>query len=193
MQIAKHKRLLAIVGLLVAVGAVGGRMIYKEVRWKRFAVVEPGKVYRSGQLSERQFERAAAKLRLSTVICLNEEKREFEKQFCEKSGIQFRSFSMPSSGLGSPEDFLEILDILRDPDSRPVLIHCSAGVARTGTAIALYRMAQEGWSAEEAIAELRSFERRGHIEPDLRAHILTIEAKHLKRDATASKNESSIH
>ena len=39
----------------------------------------------------------------------------------------------------------------------PTYVHCEAGKGRTGTAVACYRIAVDGWSAEQAIAEARSF------------------------------------
>ena len=39
----------------------------------------------------------------------------------------------------------------------PCYVHCEAGQGRTGTAVACYRMAVEGWSAERAIAEAQQF------------------------------------
>jgi protein tyrosine/serine phosphatase len=36
-------------------------------------------------------------------------------------------------------------------------VHCQLGVDRTGMAIASYRMAEEGWSANEAMKEMRAF------------------------------------
>ena len=50
-----------------------------------------------------------------------------------------------------------ILRILADPESGPVYVHCRRGSDRTGTVIACHRIANEGWTAEAAIAEAREF------------------------------------
>ena len=50
-----------------------------------------------------------------------------------------------------------ILRILGDPESGPVYVHCRRGCDRTGAVIACHRIANEGWTAEEAIAEARKF------------------------------------
>jgi protein-tyrosine phosphatase len=42
-----------------------------------------------------------------------------------------------------------------DPANYPVLIHCKAGLHRTGCLVAVYRMEYEGWSPTEAIAEMK--------------------------------------
>ena len=49
--------------------------------------------------------------------------------------------------------FLKILD---DPASKPVLVHCFAGIHRTGGYVSLYRMEYDGWPAEDAIREMKS-------------------------------------
>lgn len=161
--------------LCIAVGLTvlgfGGRGLYKHLRWKRFAVVHEGRVYRSGQLEEHQFRQALKQLKLKSVICLNPDAVEWEQRLCAEAGVKCYSFPMPSSGLGDPEYFREIVGILSNERSQPVLVHCRAGVARTGASIALMRMAKEGWSYDRAIAELRSFERKGRCEPDLQRHI----------------------
>ena len=45
---------------------------------------------------------------------------------------------------------------MADPANYPVLIHCFAGVHRTGAYCAIYRMEHDHWSNEKAIAELKS-------------------------------------
>ena len=46
---------------------------------------------------------------------------------------------------------------LKDPDSSPVFVHCSAGKDRTGYSIATYRMVFEGWNSNDSIVEMYDF------------------------------------
>ena len=46
-------------------------------------------------------------------------------------------------------------DTLLDPAKRPVYFHCLHGKDRTGTMAAVYRVEVDGWSNEEAIAEMK--------------------------------------
>ena len=161
---------LGIIVGLIAIGVAG----YDYFRWKHFAVVVEGSVYRSGQIRPEQLESAIQKLGLKTVINLNSKTHAQESEICKKAGIQCLNFDMPSDGLGAMDDYAVILRTLRDPAQQPVLVHCQAGVARTGASVALYRMFEQGWDGERAIAELRSFERKGRIDPRFREHILAM-------------------
>jgi protein tyrosine phosphatase (PTP) superfamily phosphohydrolase (DUF442 family) len=52
------------------------------------------------------------------------------------------------------EDVVEFLRIVTKPENQPVFFHCQHGSDRTGTMCAIYRMAVQGWSADQAIAEM---------------------------------------
>ena len=52
------------------------------------------------------------------------------------------------------EDMLKFLKVVSDPARQPVFVHCKRGIDRTGTMVALYRIAIQGWSKEEAIREM---------------------------------------
>jgi len=47
--------------------------------------------------------------------------------------------------------------VLLDPALRPILVHCAAGVNRTGLAIGMYRLHVEGWTLEQVLEEMRHF------------------------------------
>jgi hypothetical protein len=52
------------------------------------------------------------------------------------------------------EDIVKFLRIVTTPALQPVLVHCLHGSDRTGTMIAVYRIAIQGWSKEAAIQEM---------------------------------------
>ena len=53
------------------------------------------------------------------------------------------------------EDAVRFLKIVTDPKRTPVLVHCQHGADRTGTMCALYRVAVQGWTKEDALKEMR--------------------------------------
>ena len=48
------------------------------------------------------------------------------------------------------------MSLLDDERNYPVLIHCFAGLHRTGAFCAIYRMEYEHWTNDQAIAEMRA-------------------------------------
>jgi len=52
------------------------------------------------------------------------------------------------------EDVVKFLRIVTTPSLQPVLVHCQHGSDRTGTMVAIYRIAYEGWTKAQAIDEM---------------------------------------
>lgn len=53
------------------------------------------------------------------------------------------------------EDAVRFLAIVTDPKRTPVLLHCKHGADRTGAMTAIYRIAVQGWSKDDAIREMK--------------------------------------
>ena len=52
------------------------------------------------------------------------------------------------------EDVVKFLRIATTPAMQPVLVHCLHGSDRTGTMVAIYRLAYEGWTKAQATEEM---------------------------------------
>jgi protein tyrosine/serine phosphatase len=52
------------------------------------------------------------------------------------------------------EDVIRFLKIVSNTNNGPYLLHCLHGADRTGTMVAIHRMAFEGWTKQEAIKEM---------------------------------------
>jgi tyrosine-protein phosphatase SIW14 len=157
-------------GLLVLILVVGPALVHYRVRYnhaKRLRVVVPGMVYRSGQLTEDGLREAIRAFGIRAVINLQDELPEpvfaggkLESELCAEMGARFiflppdliSRWKLAHSRPRAVDDFLRIMD---DPRNYPVLLHCRAGLHRTGTLVALYRMEYERWSPTEALLELQ--------------------------------------
>lgn len=49
---------------------------------------------------------------------------------------------------------IEVMRLIKDESNGPFLIHCQHGADRTGLMSAMYRILEQGWKPEDALAEL---------------------------------------
>ncbi|QDU61682.1 Tyrosine phosphatase family protein [Planctomycetes bacterium Pan216] len=122
---------------------------------KNFTTVKTGVLYRSGQLRADDFRDVIDRYGIKTVFALNPKQAPYEAKIAKQLGVRFIEYEMPGSGQGTPELFHEYLDIMSDPQAQPALVHCAAGAYRTGAAVGLYRMLYDGWTLEDAVAEMK--------------------------------------
>lgn len=112
-------------------------------------------LYRGAQPTPQGFQKLA-EMGISIVVDLRERGREVERQQVTKLGIRF--VAIPWNCF-HPEDtdMARFLGLLRDNRGKKVFVHCQTGNDRTGMMIAAYRMAEEGWTAEEAMKEMEAY------------------------------------
>jgi protein tyrosine/serine phosphatase len=165
-------RILRVVFALVIVGVlVGGPLVYLncfKTRYRNFHVVQEGVLYRSGQLSLDGLKRLIHDYGIKTVITLRyaahpgeEPPDRLEEQYVVAEGYNyFRIPHLPWSEINGEvpaEKNVELFRrIMSDPSNQPVLIHCYAGIHRTGAFCAIYRMEFQHWPREQAVEEMRA-------------------------------------
>jgi protein tyrosine/serine phosphatase len=100
-----------------------------------------------------------ASLGIKTVINLRGEDdlSRQEKKDAEAEGLHYFSISMAGLSAPSDEQVARVMSIIDNPESQPVFIHCKRGSDRTGTIAAVYRIAHDGWTADRAIAEAKTY------------------------------------
>lgn len=82
------------------------------------------------------------------------------------------------------QDMVRFLKIVSNPDSAPVFVHCQHGADRTGTMVALYRIAVQGWNKEDAIREMTQGGFNFHnVWSNLLTFIRALDIDRVKRDA----------
>lgn len=73
-----------------------------------------------------------------------------------KLGMQY--VSIPSHcPFPTDKPWAQFLRVIQDNPGKKIFVHCRLGEDRTGMAVAAYRIADEGWSAAEAMREMQSF------------------------------------
>jgi hypothetical protein len=166
-----------VAALLVAVPFVHFRAEY--AHHKRLRVVVPDVLYRSGQMTADGFRDAVARYGVRTIInCQNEDglndfsdpklpvsfwdrRTVRESDVCKELGVRYVHLdpdlcSNRTDPCARPQVIDQFLAIMDDPAARPVLLHCKAGLHRTGILAAVYRMEYEGWGPYRALEELKA-------------------------------------
>ncbi len=147
---------LSIAALMVVVPWRYGVRQYRHYR--NFAVVHEGVLYRSAQLDVPGLKRVVHDHKIKTIISLRDGKsasEQAEEAFCKQSGVNFVRIEPL---VFAEEDVTErgmnqVRALLADPVKLPALIHCFAGIHRTGQVCAIYRI-DHGWSNEKALEEM---------------------------------------
>jgi protein tyrosine phosphatase (PTP) superfamily phosphohydrolase (DUF442 family) len=119
-----------------------------------FAEVDGGKLYRSAQPTREGLQLARDRFGVRTVISF----RSFhsDRGVAEELGLQYHRIPFAAWHVTS-EDAVRFLQLATEPRNYPILVHCQHGADRTGTMVAVYRIFVQGWSTEQAIAELPRF------------------------------------
>ena len=161
-----------LVALIVAPPLAMYRAEY--ARSKRLREVTAGRFYRSGQMTAPGLRDAIERYKIKTVINLQHENpdprmpeswlgkpQQTESEVCKSLNVDYVLITPdilphPNDLSKLPPAVAEFLDRLDDESAYPVLIHCKAGLHRTGRLTAIYRMEYEGWGAGAAMRELRA-------------------------------------
>jgi hypothetical protein len=169
--------------LLLCVGAgttiwwrEGGRRLFFPRQW---GVVEPGFLYRSGQIHRRLIEDVLREHRIDLVIDLARDRwsdvdAAAEREVIERLAIRRLAFEdLDGSGRGDPASYVEALAAIAEArrQGQRVLVHCSAGSERAGGAVMLYRTLFQGWSGADAFAEYLRYRNRPPLQSKV-AHFL---------------------
>lgn len=123
-----------------------------------FHEVIPGRIYRSGQLSAGELERAVARHGLRSLINLRGAKPgrdwyERETEVARRLGLVQHDLDLPPKRLPSRWAVLRLIELVeRLPE--PILLHCRAGADRAGFASVIARMIGGAETLEQARSEL---------------------------------------
>jgi protein tyrosine phosphatase (PTP) superfamily phosphohydrolase (DUF442 family) len=189
--------------------------LHLQAQMRNFAPVQEGVLYRSGQMSLAGLKQVIHDYDIRTVISLRDAVVPGdpppdlqEEKYCRDMEIGYyrlppREWWAPRGPAPVEDNVRKFRDVLADSDNYPVLVHCFAGIHRTGAYIAIYRMEHQHWSNAEALAEMK---RWGYINLDYEADILgyleeytptwkkqNVQAEPSERPATHAPRASAGH
>jgi tyrosine-protein phosphatase SIW14 len=124
---------------------------------KNFGRVNPH-YYRGAEPNDDDYAHLAA-MGVKTVIDLRSHDRDpHEKVLVESVGMKYVQIPMTTRETPSVSKVQEFLRIVTDPANQPVYVHCVGGRHRTGVMTAVYRMAHDGWTADQAFKEMKEYD-----------------------------------
>ena len=163
-RVPRSVRNVVILALVVVAGiGVWDTFKYRFIA-KRFGVVVPGKVYRSGQISRWMLDETISEHKIGAIVDLQgidpaSEHQQYEIAAAERLGVELHRFPLAGDGTGEIERYADAVETIAvcERAGKPVLVHCAAGSQRTGGAVAAYRLLVRGESPQEARSELERF------------------------------------
>lgn len=123
----------------------------------RFLQVDDG-FYRGGQPDAAGL-RALRDMGVKTIVTLRTgDSAEAERKIVTALGMTFVQIPISQRPFGvtlPAEAITKFFEIVDNPESGKVFLHCRRGADRTGTFVGLYRIARQGWDSGKAYDEAR--------------------------------------
>lgn len=96
---------------------------------------------------------------VNTIVNLRDEDMliKGERRIAEAQGLRFISIPMEIFSYPSLSTFNQFIEAVANAEGKPVFVHCQHGQDRTGTMVAAYRVARQGWTAAASYAEMLDF------------------------------------
>jgi len=91
------------------------------------------------------------------VIDLQEYGDASEPELVQDAGMKYVRIPMNTHVPPTPEQLTSFLQLVNDPVNQPVYVHCAGGRHRTGVMTAVYRMTEDGWTADRAFKEMKQY------------------------------------
>lgn len=132
---------------------------FTEIFVDNFYEVSNGLCYRSGQLPSDRLEYYIKRHHIKAIVNLRDEAPgqswyQDEIDVCNKLSVKLENIGLNIYHLPPKQKILELLDFFDRYKGQPILIHCRAGVDRTGLASFLWLLEIEGKNKVDALKQL---------------------------------------
>src|SRR5258705_12731567 len=113
------------------------------------------------------------KLGITTIVDLRGNSGAVARERAQAETLGMRSIDIPVSGWSPPTNaqVAEFLKLFQQDPTQKVFVHCYYGRDRTGVMVAAYRMAQQHWTPDQAVAEMDSFGFHYHLYPAMKSYV----------------------
>lgn len=95
---------------------------------------------------------------IKTVIDLRQDRLNESEHLARAAGLQYINIPLTTKRAATSEQTEYFLRLVNDRENWPVFVHCKGGRHRTGEMTAIYRITQDGWSAEQAYVEMKKYD-----------------------------------
>jgi undecaprenyl-diphosphatase len=148
---------LAVLMVFVLTVTTSGYAVYR-VETGNFDTVLPGKVYRSGQLDEKQWKHYLQKYAIKSLLNLRGEHRAaswYQEEVRAANMLRVTHYDMKISANREVDNgTLDTILAIMQQAPKPLLVHCQAGSDRSGLITGVYLFKIEGQPAETASGQL---------------------------------------
>ena len=98
------------------------------------------------------------KLGIKTVIDLRQDSLKESANWARAAGLQYINIPLTTKRAATAEQTEYFLQLVNDQANWPVFVHCKGGRHRTGEMTAIYRITNDGWTAEQAYGEMKKYD-----------------------------------
>lgn len=144
-----------VLGLSIAGFAQTEPKMFPNVNIKNFGQMDE-RYYRGAQPQPGDYQ-SLKDLGVTTVIDLRNDPTDYEKTAVEALGMKY--VNIPMSGWKYPKQQYidQFLQLMNNPETGTVFVHCKAGIHRTGITGAIYRFTKYGWDYDKAYKEMKNY------------------------------------
>jgi protein tyrosine/serine phosphatase len=150
--------------------------------------------YRGSQPGFSQFAELK-RLGIKTIIDLRKDRIVESSGWARTAGLQYVNIPLTTKQPATEEQITYFFSLVNDPTKWPVYVHCKGGKHRTGEMTALYRITNEGWTAEQSYDEMKKYDfEDGFFYPrSLKKYVFSYYQQFVakKRNSTSSSGASS--
>lgn len=113
--------------------------------------------YRGSQPTVKQYQ-DLKRMGVKTVIDLRKDRLEQASHWARAAGLQYKNIPLLPHRIATEDQTNEFLKLVNDPANWPVYVYCRGGRHRTGQMTAIFRITNDGWTGDQAYAEMKKYD-----------------------------------